>query len=179
MNRSGIKPGTKRMARGKGITRKPARRRATSTSHHKAEFSPAVRLLIRKRAGNGCTEDARCEACLVWLGEHGGQIQHIKARGTGGSRDPELGSPVGGALLCGTNETGCHGLCEARDRGMYAAGYWIKFAEVLGAKPVRVGWRTGTWTPQWLLADGTYGGGPAQRGDGNLAGKNFEARDAA
>ena len=95
--------------------------------------------MIRTRAGHGDIDNACCEACLTWLGEHGGQIQHIKARGMGGSRDPRLGSPVGGALLCGTPQSGCHGLCEAWDPGMYDAGFWIKFAEVLGAKPIRAG----------------------------------------
>ena len=130
-------------------------------------------------AGHGQIENACCEACLTWLGRHGGQIQHIKARGAGGSRDPELGSPAGGAMLCGTPSSGCHGLCEARDEGMYAAGFWIKFGERLGAKPIRVGWRTGTWTARWLLADGTYGDEPAEREDRNLASKNFSAGDAA
>ena len=151
-------PRTKPMGRGK-------KKQATGSGHHEAEFSPAVRLLIRKRAGGGDPAEACCEACLIWLGEHGGQIQHIKARGMGGSRDPQLGSPVGGALLCGTPASGCHGLCEAWDPGMYAAGFWIRFAEVLGAKPVRVGVRTGNWVERWLLADGTYGDEPGQHPD--------------
>jgi hypothetical protein len=162
---AGVKPGSKKQSAGSG--------------HHEAEFSPLVRLMIRTRAGHGSIENACCEACLIWLGEHGGQIQHIKARGAGGSRDPELGSPAGGALLCGTSETGCHGMCEARDPGMYAAGFWVKFAEVLGAKPVRVGWRTGTWTLRWLLADGSYGDEPGQHAEPELASENFKARDAA
>lgn len=123
-----------------------------------ARFSPKVRALIRERAQNAC------EACLTPLGEHGGQLQHIKARGAGGSRDPLLGSPAAGALLCGTPQSGCHGLCEARDPGMYAAGFWVWSWETPGVKPVLTGYRSGrgaTW--KRLLPDGTYGVWPAQR----------------
>lgn len=156
-----------------------SKKQAAGSGHHEAEFSPVVRLMIRTRAGDGSAENACCEACLIWLGDHGGQMQHIKARGAGGSRDPQLGSPVGGALLCGTPESGCHGLCEARNPGMHAAGFWIKFAEVLGAKPIRVGWRTGTWTPRWLLADGSYGDRPGQHTGTESTIKNFGGGDAA
>ena len=192
MKQTPMPPRKAPMARGKGLAQgkplartrplrsaAPAQKRATGSGHHEAEFSPAVRLMIRTRAGHGDIDNACCEACLTWLGEHGGQIQHIKARGMGGSRDPELGSPVGGALLCGTPMSGCHGLCEAWDPGMYAAGFWIRFAERLGAKPIRAGWRTGTWTERWLLADGTYGDGPAQHAEPELASKNFSGGEAA
>ena len=45
-------------------------------------FSDEVKALCRARAR------FHCEACGIWLGEHGGQIQHRLARGAGGSRDP-------------------------------------------------------------------------------------------
>ncbi len=93
-------------------------------------FSPRVRLLVRTRAGSGYAGDACCEACGVFLGEDGGQLQHRLARGHGGSRDPVVASAANAALLCGTSFTGCHGACEARHKPeakeMLARGFWIK-----------------------------------------------------
>jgi len=79
-----------------------------------AGFSPRVCLLVRTRAGGGDPHDATCEACGIWLGLHGGQVQHRVARGMGGCSDPVVNGPAGAALLCGTPFTGCHGDCEAR-----------------------------------------------------------------
>jgi hypothetical protein len=79
-------------------------------------FSPRVRLLVRTRAGGGSSSDACCEACGVWLGEHGGQIQHRLCRGRGGSKDPVVASAANALLMCGlTAQDGCHGKAESRD----------------------------------------------------------------
>lgn len=89
-------------------------------------FSPRVRRLVRTRAGGGDAHDACCEACGIWLGEHGGQVQHIVARGMGGCKLPVIGSPANGAALCGlTARDGCHGLAERRDRTMRERGFWL------------------------------------------------------
>ncbi len=87
-------------------------------------FSAAVKLQIRTRAGNGDPAAACCEACAVFLGEHGGQVQHIYARQAGGSLEWLYRSAANGALLCGTVYTGDHGLCEDRDPHMEAMGFW-------------------------------------------------------
>lgn len=93
-------------------------------SRRETGFPPAVRLAIRVRAGNGDIDQAACEACNCWLGRYGGQIQHIVARGMGGSR--RRNKITDGCLLCGTPRTGCHGLCESRDPHMRAMGFWRK-----------------------------------------------------
>ena len=93
-------------------------------------FSPRVRKLVRTRAGGGDLYLACCECCGIWLGEHGGQVQHRVARGQGGCKDPVINGPANAALLCGTPFTGCHGDCEARHtpeaREMRARGFWIE-----------------------------------------------------
>lgn len=147
-----------------------------------AEFSRAVRALIRKRAGNGDPGEACCEACSRWLGLRGGQIQHIQARGEGGSRDPLLGTPVNGALLCGTPQSLCHGACEARDLKYYRAGFWIWKWEAVGSRQLYVGFAAPghTGTPWWLLPDGTYGEeDPAFRADPDPASKFWDQAGAA
>jgi hypothetical protein len=91
-------------------------------------FSARVKLLVRVRAGNGEIEDAACESCGCWLGRYGGQIQHIIARGMGGTSRPVLGTAANGALLCGLtpqDADGCHFAAESRDAGMRERGFWL------------------------------------------------------
>ena len=88
-------------------------------------FSPRVRKLVRTRAGNGDLFNACCECCGIWLGEHGGQIQHIVARGMGGTSNPVLSTAANAALLCGTAQTGDHGRAERRDPEMKDRGFWL------------------------------------------------------
>lgn len=122
-------------------------------------FSAATKLLIRTRAGNGDPEKAMCEACgVIWLGLHGGQIQHIYARGQGGSKVWLYSSAANGAALCGTPYTGCHGLCEDRNAGMNEAGFWRRRnrREKPGDYPVMLhGIQGGVVV--WLRPDGSYG----------------------
>ena len=93
-------------------------------------FSSRVRKLVRTRAGGGDIHLACCEACCIWLGEYGGQVQHRVARGMGGCSDPVINGLAGAALLCGTSYTGCHGDCEARHtpeaKKMEARGFVIR-----------------------------------------------------
>jgi hypothetical protein len=95
-----------------------------------SEFTPKVKLLVRKRAGRGDVFEAACEACGKWLGEHGGEIQHRDARGMGGSKDPVVNSAANAALLCGHGaapiRSGCHGACEDNDEDMHGMGFWLK-----------------------------------------------------
>jgi hypothetical protein len=86
-----------------------------------------VKLLVRARAGFGDIDDACCEACALHLGRDGGQVQHIVARGMGGTTRLVLATVVNGALLCGTpqDKTTCHGLAESRDPGMRDRGFWL------------------------------------------------------
>lgn len=88
-------------------------------------FTPRVRNLVRIRAGSGEACDAVCEACGIWLGEHGGQVQHVVARGMGGTSNPVLKTAANGALLCGTAQSGHHGQAERRDPEMRNRGFWL------------------------------------------------------
>jgi len=88
-------------------------------------FSPRVRKLVRTRAGSGDPFDACCECCGIWLGMHAGQIQHVVARGMGGTSNPVLKTAANAVLLAGTAQTGCHGRAERRDPEMKARGFWL------------------------------------------------------
>jgi hypothetical protein len=125
------------------------------------EFTPRVKLLVRRRAGRGDIFDALCEACGAWLGEHGGEFQHRAARGAGGCRDAVINGPANAALLCGSAllRTGCHGACERRSAhmGMDAAGFWLEHGTTPDYDPRRVPvllhGRDGG-LKVWLAADG-------------------------
>jgi 5-methylcytosine-specific restriction enzyme A len=122
-------------------------------------FPPAVRQAIRERAGH------RCEACAVPVPPGFGNIQHRLARKMGGSRDPVINSVANGALLCGTPLTGCHGLCEARDRHMHEAGFWLENGERPGEVPVLLHGEHGSGIRAWLTPEGGYSEySPAARG---------------
>ncbi len=111
-------------------------------------FPPSVKRACRVRAGNGSIEEAACEACGRWLGRYGGQVQHIRARGTGGSSGIE-----NAALLCGTPQSGCHGACERRDARYRAMGFWLYSSDE--PQPVMLHGEQGGATV-WLTDDGRY-----------------------
>ena len=121
-------------------------------------FSPRVRLLVRTRAGNGDAHDACCEACGIWLGEHGGQIQHRLARGRFGSKDPAVSGPAKGALLCGTSFAGCHGAAESRDEKhrMEERGFVIRHGNGPEFDPRYVAVDLFGGVEVWLSEDGRY-----------------------
>ena len=121
-------------------------------------FSRPVKMAVRVRAGNGDIEQACCEACGIWLGRYGGEIQHRKARGMGGTSLGLIDSIVNAVLLCGSGamRTGCHGLCEDRDKDgqdMNERGFWLKS----GQDPVTESIRHGSRGKVYLLLNGTYG----------------------
>lgn len=125
-------------------------------------FSAAVKLDTRKRAGLGDIDAAVCEACAIWLGRYGGQVQHIVARMMGG-RGPKapwwMWTVVDAALLCGTPETGDHGLCESRAAAMGpdGFGFWLpSTASPLAAPMTLYGRRPGRGIEVWRTADGKY-----------------------
>jgi len=114
-------------------------------------FSDEVKALCRARA-QFC-----CEACGVWLGEKGGNVQHRLARQAGGSKDPLINSVVNAANLCGTPLTGDHGLAESRDPRMKAEGFWLERGQDPAAEPIL--WHApggGSGVRKWLTPDGGY-----------------------
>lgn len=113
-------------------------------------FSPAVRLAVRTRAGRGDPEDARCEATGVWLGRHGGEIQHRVARGMGGTSDPVKNSIVNAVLL----STDAHRLAESRDAEMNEEGFWLRNGQDPALTPILLHSEHGMTV--WLGADGGY-----------------------
>jgi hypothetical protein len=124
--------------------------------HKDTGFSPVIKVLVRVRAGNGDIDDARCEACGAWLGRAGGQIQHRKARGMGGTSRGVIASVVNAGLLCGTPSTGCHGRCERRERLIQARGWWLEAGQDPVTVPVTMHGENGSRVA-YLLMNGTYG----------------------
>ena len=128
------------------------------------EFTPRVRLLVRKRAGRGDVFEALCEACGAHLGEKGGEFQHRAARGAGGCKDEIVNGPANAVLLCGSGvlRTGCHGACEDRDphMGMDEAGFWVKHGTTPEFDPRNVAIMLhgagGGGLVVWLGTDGRY-----------------------
>lgn len=124
-------------------------------------FTPATVRLIVDRDQGTC---ARCGAGVDPSRRGvGWSIHHRRPRGMGGSRDPQVSSPVNGVVLCGSGTTGCHGWVEANREDARLMGWlvpqWRNPAEV----PVRHhghGWawpRANAWVPLttaelWLQA---------------------------
>lgn len=97
---------------------------APSPPRPPGKFTPAVKLLVRKRAGQGDEFQARAECCGTWLGRDDGEFQHRAARGAGGCRDAVINGPANCLLMCPEH----HRQAESRrrDLGMDAAGFWIE-----------------------------------------------------
>jgi hypothetical protein len=153
-----MKPRTEPMARTpirrfKVVTREGApvvtfpQRKAAGTG-----FSPAVKLAVRSRAGGGDPDDAHCEATGVWLGRHGGEIQHRDARGMGGTSLEVTNSVVNAALL----SMAAHRLAESRDPGMNAEGFWLKNGEDPAATPILLHVTEQSGITAWLTPAGGY-----------------------
>jgi hypothetical protein len=115
-----------------------------------------VKLAVRARAGNGSAEEAQCEACGIWLGKYEGQIQHIVARGMGGTSNPVLSTAANGALLCGTPQSGDHGLAESRDPEMGARGFWLPQGSDPRLEPMMLHSAHGSGVLVWRSEDGRY-----------------------
>ena len=111
-----------------------------------------MKLAVRKRAGNGDPDQARCECCGIWLGRYGGQVQHVVARGMGGTSNPVLKTAANGALLHGTAQSGDHGLAESRDPEMRRKGFWLP----QGTDPRTVPMILWTGAEVWRSEDGRY-----------------------
>jgi len=114
-------------------------------------FSPAVKLAVRRRAGGGDAGLALCECCGTWLGHYGGDVQHIIARGSGGTSRPEINGIQNAALMCRRD----HDAAETRDPDLYDRGFWRHSWEQVGAAALELHGRDGGFT-RWLTTDGGY-----------------------
>jgi hypothetical protein len=147
LRRSGIRPVSDRRDSAQAAPRRP---RADTG------FTPKVKLLVRTRAGNGDLDEARCECCGIWLGRYGGQVQHLVARGMGGTSNPVLKTAANAALLCGTAQSGDHGLAESRDREMGAKGFWLPQGTDPRLVPMTLASEHGSGITVWRSVGGEY-----------------------
>lgn len=136
----------------------PRSRRERTVASRQTGFPRPVKLAVRTRAGNGDIGAASCESCGAWLGRYGGQVQHIVARGMGGTSDPVLSTAVNAALLCGTpvDKSTCHGLAESRDREMGARGFWLPQGSDPRLEPMMLHSPHGSGVLVWRSEDGRY-----------------------
>ncbi len=147
----GLAPG-KPLARTAGLARKPAATPpARAAQRTETGFPPAMRLLIRTRAGNGDPDNAICECCGRWLGRYGGQCHHRLARQSGGSRRRNRLS--NGLLACGTPFTLCHGEATAFRQHMKDKGFVLNSGQDPALVPVRL---YGGTRRVWLGDGGGY-----------------------
>lgn len=110
-------------------------------------FSPAVKLAVRARAGNGDPDSAMAECCGTWLGRYGGDIQHVVARQSGGSH--LVNKVYLAVLMCRP----CHDVAEKRDEHSRAQGFWRRSTDE--PSPVMIHGNGGGMT-FWLTATGAY-----------------------
>lgn len=118
----------------------------------KGEFSPAVKLAVRTRAGDGDPFEARAECCGIKLGRNGGEYQHRAGRGAGGSRDEVTNGCANCLLMCPEH----HRQAEARDEalGIDGAGFWLKHGTTPEFDPRNVPVRLHGRRYLYLAADG-------------------------
>ena len=67
----------------------------------------------------------RCARCGRYAGSGPMSIQHRRARGMGGTRQPNTNSPSNLILLCGDGVRGCHGHIEQNRAEARKMGYNI------------------------------------------------------
>jgi hypothetical protein len=154
MKRSGALARTTPLARTSGLSRSRTGRKPQRDTG----FSRSVKLAVRTRAGNGDIDAAMCERCGIWLGRYGGQVQHVVARGMGGTSNPVLATAADGALLCGTpdDKSTCHGLAESRDPEVRDQGFWLPQGSDPRLEPMMLHSAHGSGLTVWRSEDGRY-----------------------
>lgn len=70
-------------------------------------------------------DNYRCVRCGRMMGSSPFSIQHRKARGMGGTTDPQINSPSNLILLCGDGVRGCHGWVESNREEARESGWGI------------------------------------------------------
>lgn len=126
-----------------------------------AGFPQRVQLLVRSRAGTCDPDMARCEACGVWLGRYGGQVQARLAHRRTDGKDLVISGTANAALLCGNRLLGCCSKVQARDQEMEARGWFIREGGTAGHDPRYVPVMlfnpdSSSGVRMWLREGGTY-----------------------
>ena len=94
--------------------------------------SQETRELVYKR------DQYRCARCGKHAGNGPMSIQHRRARGMGGTRQPNTNSPSNLILLCGDGVQGCHGRIERNRAEARKTGYNVpQFVANPASIPVR------------------------------------------
>ena len=99
------------------------------------EFPPRVRRLVYARFEGRCALDGD------WINPADLVIQHRRARGAGGSRDPITSSPPNGVAL----HPLCHEHIEAHPAEALRDGFRVRQGQHPRDWPIRL------WTGQWVL----------------------------
>jgi hypothetical protein len=105
-------------------------------------FGLAARSAILEASGHACVGCGRQDSL---------NAQHRRARGMGGSRNPELGQAPNGVMLCGSGTLGCHGWAEHHPTEAELLGWRLSS----GSEAVGSPWwhRSYGWVA-WMLDDG-------------------------
>ncbi len=89
-----------------------------------------MRQLVLERDGY------RCARCGRSIHAGGYSLQHRKARGMGGTKDPGINSPANLVTLCGDGVRGCHGLIEANRELGRQEGFTVRQTQDPSTIPV-------------------------------------------
>lgn len=93
----------------------------------------------------------RDQFCIGCGSHHNLTIQHRRARGMGGSKDPVTRSVSNGLVLCGSGTTGCHGWTEVHPMAGRFLGWRVNSHEEPAEVPV---YRANSeYGPHWALLE--------------------------
>lgn len=105
-------------------------------------FTPKTRELVLARDAHTCQ----------WCGRHcypgDYSLQHRRARGMGGSKNPLARSAGNAVTMCGSGTTGCHGYAEQHRTESASRGFTVAQWQNPHDIPIRD--FNGTW---WLLRE--------------------------
>jgi hypothetical protein len=108
-----------------------------------------TRATVIRRDEETCQFDGRDLSTRIPQGDY--SLQHRRARGMGGSKDPETNDPANLVLVCGSATTGCHGYIEQHREHAIRRGFNVPQRK----RPTEVALQD--WHGQWwfLEPDGT------------------------
>ena len=107
-------------------------------------FTVKTRRLILER------DHGICQWCGETVSVEFYSLQHRRARGMGGSKDPVANSPANGVTVHGSGVSGCHGYIESHPQEALQRGFRVPQGQDPRLVPL-VDWRG---VSLWLLPDG-------------------------